>query len=70
MRIIGPNCLGVMNPFTGFNATFSLPSAKPGGVAFLGGGGGRYAPNFRMPRSEAGPSGNVIMTGLSFGVSN
>ncbi|QYJ15511.1 Peptidyl-lysine N-acetyltransferase Pat [Rubrobacter xylanophilus DSM 9941] len=35
MRIIGPNCLGVMNPGTGLNATFAAGMARPGSVAFL-----------------------------------
>jgi acetyltransferase len=35
MRIIGPNCLGVMNPLSGVNATFASGMAKPGSVAFL-----------------------------------
>jgi len=35
MRIIGPNCLGVMNPITGFNATFARTVARPGNVAFI-----------------------------------
>ena len=35
MRIIGPNCLGVMNPITGLNATFAGGMAKPGNVAFI-----------------------------------
>lgn len=35
MRIIGPNCLGVMNPLTGLNATFATAAAQPGGVAFI-----------------------------------
>jgi acetyltransferase len=35
MRIIGPNCLGVMIPKTGLNATFATTIAKPGSVAFL-----------------------------------
>ena len=29
MRIIGPNCLGVMNPTTGVNATFATTIARP-----------------------------------------
>ncbi|MGD0541244.1 MAG: CoA-binding protein, partial [Tepidisphaeraceae bacterium] len=29
MRIIGPNCLGVMNPLTGLNATFAKGIALP-----------------------------------------
>lgn len=35
MRIIGPNCLGVMNPVTGLNATFASAMARPGNVAFI-----------------------------------
>src|SRR5687768_514479 len=35
MRIIGPNCLGVMNPISGLNATFAAGMAKSGSVAFL-----------------------------------
>src|ERR1039457_2855171 len=35
MRIIGPNCLGVMNPIQGLNATFAATVAKPGNVAFI-----------------------------------
>ncbi len=35
MRIIGPNCLGVMSPLTGLNATFAVGMAKAGNVAFI-----------------------------------
>ncbi len=35
LRIIGPNCLGVMNPLTGLNATFASAMAKPGNVGFI-----------------------------------
>ena len=35
LRIIGPNCLGVMNPITGLNATWASNMARPGNVAFL-----------------------------------
>jgi acetyltransferase len=35
MRLIGPNCLGVMNPLDGLNATFAQTIARPGNVAFL-----------------------------------
>ncbi len=35
MRIIGPNCLGVMSPITGLNATFATTMARPGNVAFV-----------------------------------
>ncbi len=35
MRLIGPNCLGVMNPHVGLNATFAQDIARVGNVAFL-----------------------------------
>jgi acetyltransferase len=35
LRIIGPNCLGVMNPIQGMNATFASTIARPGNVAFI-----------------------------------
>ena len=35
MRVIGPNCLGIMNPLTGLNATFATAAAQPGNVAFI-----------------------------------
>ena len=34
-RLIGPNCLGIMNPRIGLNATFAQDIARPGSVAFL-----------------------------------
>ena len=35
MRIIGPNCLGVMCPTTGLNATFAAEAARIGHVGFI-----------------------------------
>ncbi len=35
MRIIGPNCLGILRPSSELNATFANRTAKPGGIAFL-----------------------------------
>ncbi|MEI6289261.1 MAG: bifunctional acetate--CoA ligase family protein/GNAT family N-acetyltransferase [Chloroflexota bacterium] len=35
MRIVGPNCLGVMNPISGLNATFAAGMARKGHVAFI-----------------------------------
>ncbi|HXE91539.1 MAG TPA: bifunctional acetate--CoA ligase family protein/GNAT family N-acetyltransferase [Terriglobales bacterium] len=35
LRIIGPNCLGLMSPYSGLNATFAHSMARPGKVAFI-----------------------------------
>ena len=35
LRIIGPNCLGVMSPLSGLNATFASTMARPGHVGFI-----------------------------------
>jgi acetyltransferase len=35
MRLIGPNCLGLMNPHTGLNATFANVMARTGNVGFI-----------------------------------
>jgi acetyltransferase len=35
MRLIGPNCLGVMCPITGLNATFAPTIARAGSVALI-----------------------------------
>ncbi|WP_373480712.1 GNAT family N-acetyltransferase [Geminocystis sp.] len=35
LRIIGPNCLGLICPPTGLNASFASTSAKTGNVAFI-----------------------------------
>ncbi|MGD8323778.1 MAG: CoA-binding protein, partial [Gammaproteobacteria bacterium] len=35
IRFIGPNCLGVMRPDIGLNATFSQSMAKPGRIALV-----------------------------------
>jgi len=35
VRVIGPNCLGVMSPLSGMNATFATTIARPGSVAFI-----------------------------------
>jgi acetyltransferase len=35
MRIVGPNCLGIINPKLGMNATFANKMALPGNIAFI-----------------------------------
>jgi len=36
MRFLGPNCLGVMSPISGLNATFAAGMANKGRVSFIG----------------------------------
>jgi len=35
VRLLGPNCLGIMNPISGLNATFAPHMARAGNVAFI-----------------------------------
>ncbi len=35
IRLVGPNCLGVMRPPSGLNATFASGIARPGSVGFI-----------------------------------
>ena len=35
IRLIGPNCLGLMRPSIGLNATFARGSARPGSIALV-----------------------------------
>src|SRR5262245_34728810 len=35
MRIVGPNCLGIIHPSSGLNASFASSMAKPGRLALL-----------------------------------
>jgi acetyltransferase len=35
LRILGPNCLGLLSPRSGLNASFAHIGARPGGLAFV-----------------------------------
>jgi acetyltransferase len=35
MRIVGPNCLGIIHPLSGLNASFASSMASPGRIALL-----------------------------------
>lgn len=35
IRVIGPNCLGLMSPTTGLNASFAACMARPGSIGFI-----------------------------------
>jgi acetyltransferase len=36
LRIVGPNCLGIMRPSINLNVTFMKTTPKPGNIAFIG----------------------------------
>jgi acetyltransferase len=65
MRIIGPNCLGVMNPITGLNATFASGMARPGSVGFLSQSGALTTPILviKAGRTEAASHAAASHTG-------
>src|SRR5215469_10979621 len=62
-RIIGPNCLGIMNPVAGLDATFAKRAPKPGKVAFLSQSGALLTAilDWAIPQ-EVGFSG-IVSTG-------
>lgn len=62
-RVIGPNCLGIMNPVTGLNATFAKRTPKTGKVAFLSQSGALLTAilDWAIPQ-EVGFSG-IVSTG-------
>ncbi|MBP2030918.1 acetyltransferase [Methanohalophilus levihalophilus] len=35
MKMVGPNCLGIINPLAGLNATFAASMANPGNIALM-----------------------------------
>jgi len=62
-RVIGPNCLGIMNPVAGLDATFAKRAPKPGKVAFLSQSGALLTAilDWAIPQ-EVGFSG-IVSTG-------
>lgn len=52
LRPLGPNCLGLMNPRTGLNATFATAMAQPGHVDFLSQSGAICTSVLGWSRSE------------------
>ncbi|HAZ65035.1 MAG TPA: GNAT family N-acetyltransferase [Armatimonadetes bacterium] len=66
LRIVGPNCLGVMVPGSGLNASFSHIPCLPGNIAFLSQSGGLatavldYALTYDIGMSHFVSLGNII----------
>jgi acetyltransferase len=63
LRLIGPNCLGIMNPLIGLDATFAKRAPKAGNVAFLSQSGALLTAilDWAIPQ-EVGFSG-IVSTG-------
>src|SRR6202142_3404829 len=63
MRVIGPNCLGIMNPVIGLDATFAKRAPKAGNGAFLSQSGALLTAilDWSIPQ-EVGYSG-IVSTG-------
>ena len=62
-RLIGPNCLGIMNPWLGLNATFAHDIARPGSVAFLSQSGALLTAILDWSLSERVGFSAIVSTG-------
>jgi acetyltransferase len=69
MRLIGPNCLGIMNPTIGLNATFAKDSPKPGNVAFLSQSGALLTAILDWSHREEVNFSAIVSTGSMLDVS-
>jgi acetyltransferase len=63
MRLIGPNCLGIMNPGIGLNATFAKDAPPAGNVAFLSQSGALLTAILDWSKSEAVGFSAIVSTG-------
>src|SRR5713101_7123740 len=62
-RLIGPNCLGLMNPLIGLNATFAQDIALPGNVAFLSQSGALLTAILDWSLGESAGFSAIVSTG-------
>ena len=63
MRLIGPNCLGIMNPAIGLNATFAKAAPKIGNVAFLSQSGALLTAILDWSQREDVGFSSIVSTG-------
>jgi acetyltransferase len=63
MRLIGPNCLGIMNPAIGLNATFAKDAPGAGNVAFLSQSGALLSAILDWSQREEVSFSAIISTG-------
>src|ERR1019366_2995304 len=69
MRLIGPNCLGIMNPAIGLNATFAKDAPHAGYVAFLSQSGALLSAILDWSQREEVSFSAIISTGSMLDVS-
>jgi acetyltransferase len=63
MRLIGPNCLGIMNPTIGLNATFANDPPLAGNVAFLSQSGALLTAILDWSKREHVGFSGIVSTG-------
>ncbi|MGA7928749.1 MAG: bifunctional acetate--CoA ligase family protein/GNAT family N-acetyltransferase [Candidatus Sulfotelmatobacter sp.] len=69
MRLIGPNCLGIMNPTIGLNATFAKDAVRAGSVAFLSQSGALLTAILDWSQREEVSFSAIVSTGSMLDVS-
>jgi acetyltransferase len=68
MRLIGPNCLGIMNPTVGLNATFAKDAPRLGNVAFLSQSGALITAILDWANAEQVGFSAIVSTGSMLNV--
>jgi acetyltransferase len=68
IRLIGPNCLGLMRPDIGLNATFNKGNALPGNLAFISQSGALCTAILDWAKTSDVGFSSVISTGSSLDV--
>ena len=63
LRLIGPNCLGIMNPSIGLNATFAKDPPQAGNVAFLSQSGALLSAILDWSHREQVGFSTIVSTG-------
>jgi acetyltransferase len=65
LRVIGPNCLGLLRPALGLNATFARSGARPGSVALVSQSGAVVAAALDYAAGAAFGFSSVVSTGAA-----
>ncbi|HET6720330.1 MAG TPA: acetate--CoA ligase family protein, partial [Rhodocyclaceae bacterium] len=68
VRILGPNCLGIMRPSVGLNATFSRAVTQPGNMAFVSQSGAMCVAALDWATANNIGFSSVISVGISVDV--